>query len=102
MSVDVIVCALVADQPHPVPGATVAWCDLCAEPVWLSPTSKRHFDAGDASTIRCFDCALGTAPPDAEMTVFPEDKGKPIAAHAAQLNRLHHSGALRPDRKNQT
>lgn len=98
---DVIVAAKVTDQPHPVPGSTIAWCDICADEVWMSPTSRRHFESGDAATVRCFDCTMGTAPPDAEFAVFDEDAAVPErVALVAEVNEAHRSGALRAAHEN--
>lgn len=67
-----IVCVLKVDQPNPVPGAEIAWCEICADEVWLSPNSKRHFEQGNA-VIRCIACTFGTWQPGGRLETFPED-----------------------------
>jgi hypothetical protein len=53
---DIIVCTPIADQDSPVTGASKEFCELCATPIWLAPTSFAFREQG--SKLQCTACAL--------------------------------------------
>jgi hypothetical protein len=79
-----LICAPTSLQPNPDPGSIEQWCDLCAEPVWVSPSSsaamRRWAAEGTEVHVRCLACVAGLIKDDdpigAVREASPEFKRK--------------------------
>lgn len=66
-----IVICITTDRPPAVSGATREYCELCAEEVWVAPSSKAI--APNIMTV-CDQCAPGliAMDPNPQIMVTPE------------------------------
>jgi hypothetical protein len=67
---DYLVCALVSEMDDPVEGSHVRWCSICAEEIWVSPSSIHLIDV--KVTPVCGECVNGLPTEGAEIVILPE------------------------------
>jgi hypothetical protein len=64
-----IVCTPTAWGDSDVPGAEKVWCALCAEEVWISPSSREVMKNEPRYMPTCMPCAMGTMETDDDVRI---------------------------------
>lgn len=64
-----ILCVSVKDDPEVVEGSRQEFCELCAEPVWLAPSSFMWREQG--ASIFCNPCGFGIMQTEESQLVMP-------------------------------
>lgn len=57
-----VICGRVADVDDPVPGSLIRWCQICAEEIYVAPSSLKFIERQEgALRIICHECMSGVA-----------------------------------------
>jgi len=91
----ILACMTQEELPEPINGAKLRWCLICAEPIWVAPSSQDLVDNGTLKP-HCMHCTEGllATEKNPEWGIHPRQRQQLIelgryARHAALISALN-------------